>query len=49
MFADSLRAGSGWSNLILPASWQQLGVNTTKYCKYSQVLLIMGENIDRNM
>jgi len=27
------------------ATW----VNTIKYCKYSQVLLIMGENIARNM
>jgi len=27
------------------ASW----VNTTRYCKYSQVLLMMGENIARNM
>jgi hypothetical protein len=27
------------------ATW----VNTTKSCKYSQVLLIMGENIARNM
>jgi len=27
------------------ASW----VNTTRYCKYSQVLLTMGENIARNM
>jgi len=25
------------------------GVNTTTYCKYSQVLLMMGENIARNM
>jgi hypothetical protein len=24
-------------------------VNTTRYCKYSQVLLMMGENIVRNM
>jgi hypothetical protein len=24
-------------------------VNTTKYCKYSQVLLMMGENIAWNM
>jgi hypothetical protein len=24
-------------------------MNTTKYCKYSQVLLMMGENIARNM
>ena len=24
-------------------------VNTTRYCKYSQVLLMMGENIARNM
>jgi hypothetical protein len=24
-------------------------VNTTKYCKYSQVLLMMGKNITRNM
>jgi len=27
------------------ATW----VNTTRYCKYSQVLLLMGENIARNM
>jgi hypothetical protein len=27
------------------ATW----VNTTRYCKYSQVLLMMSENIDRNM
>jgi len=24
-------------------------VNTNRYCKYSQVLLMMGENIARNM
>ena len=24
-------------------------VNTTRYCKYSQVFLMMGENIARNM
>jgi len=27
------------------ATW----VNTTRYCKYSQVVLMMGENIARNM
>ena len=27
------------------AAW----VNTSRYCKYSQVLLVMGENIARNM
>jgi hypothetical protein len=27
------------------ATW----VNTTRYCKYSQVLLLMGENIAQNM
>jgi hypothetical protein len=27
------------------ATW----VNATRYCKYSQVLLMMGENIARNM
>jgi len=27
------------------ATW----VNTTRYCKYSQVLLMMGENVARNM
>ena len=27
------------------ATW----VNTTRYCKYSQMLLMMGENIARNM
>jgi hypothetical protein len=27
------------------ATW----VNTTRYCKYNQVLLMMGENIARNM
>jgi len=26
-----------------------IAVNTTRYCKYSQVLLMMGENIARNM
>jgi hypothetical protein len=33
------------------AGWQLAGtwVNTTRYCKYSQVLLTMGENIARNM
>jgi hypothetical protein len=31
--------------------WQQAAtwVNTTTYCKYSQVLLMMGENIARKM
>ena len=29
----------------LAATW----VNTTRYCKYSQVLLMMGENIARNL
>ena len=29
----------------LAATW----VNTTRYCKYSLVLLMMGENIARNM
>jgi hypothetical protein len=29
----------------LPATW----VNTTRYCKYSQILLMMDENIARNM
>jgi hypothetical protein len=24
-------------------------LNTTRYCKYSQVLLLMGENIAQNM
>jgi len=24
-------------------------MNTTRYCEYSQVLLVMGENIARNM
>jgi hypothetical protein len=24
-------------------------VNTTRYCKYSKMLLMMGENIARNM
>jgi len=27
------------------ATW----VNTTRYCKYSQALLMMGENVARNM
>jgi hypothetical protein len=35
--------------LIRDTSRQQLGVNTTRYCKYSQVLLMMGENITRSM
>jgi hypothetical protein len=35
--------------LIHDTSRQRLGVNTTRYCKYSQVLLMMGANIARNM
>ena len=33
------------------ASWQpaETWVNTTRYCKYSKVFLMMGENIARNM
>jgi hypothetical protein len=33
------------------AGWQAAAtwVNTTRYCKYSHVLLMMGENITRNM
>ena len=33
------------------AGWQPAAtwVNTTGYCKYSQVVLMMGENIARNM
>ena len=33
------------------AGYQSAGtwVNTTRYCKYSRVLLMMGENIARNM
>jgi len=32
------------------AGWQPAAtwVNTTRYCKYSQVLLMVGENIARN-
>jgi hypothetical protein len=32
------------------AGWQPAAtwVNTARYCKYSQVLLMMGENIARN-
>jgi hypothetical protein len=51
------RVGTGWSVLWVAnavsthqihqptATW----VNTTRYYKYSQVLLMMGENIARNM
>jgi hypothetical protein len=31
--------------IVPAATW----VNTIRYCKYSQVLLMMGENIARNM
>jgi len=33
------------------AGWQSAAtwVNTTRYCKYSQVLLMMGENMAWNM
>jgi Flp pilus assembly protein TadB len=31
--------------VVVPATW----VNTTRYCKYNQVLLMMSENIARNM
>jgi len=32
-------------HLVPAATWE----NTIRYCKYSQVLLMMGENIARNM
>jgi hypothetical protein len=35
----------GWVETALAATW----VNSTRYCKYSQVLLMMGESIARNM
>ena len=35
--------------LIHDTSPQRLGVNTTRCCEYSQVLLMMGENIARNL
>jgi len=33
------------------AGWQPAAtwVNTTRYCKYSEVLMMMGENIARSM
>jgi hypothetical protein len=31
--------------LVSAATW----VNTTRYCKYSQMLLMMGENMAQNM
>jgi hypothetical protein len=34
---------------LLPAAAAATWVNTTRYCEYSQVLLLMGENITRNM
>jgi hypothetical protein len=36
---------------LVAACWQPAAtwVNTTRYCKDSQVLLMMGENIARNM
>jgi hypothetical protein len=39
--------GDGFENPVLPSN--AMWVNTTRYCKYSQVLLMMGENIARNM
>jgi len=35
----------GAAGCQLAATW----ANTTRYCKYSHVLLTMGENIARNM
>jgi len=42
---------SGIDNTQVAAGWQPVAtwVNTTRYCKYGQVLLMMGENIARNM
>jgi len=39
------------SGSVQPSCWRPAAtwVNTTRYCKYSQVLLFMGENIARNM
>jgi hypothetical protein len=31
------------------AGWSETWMNTTRYCKYSEVFLMMGENIARNM
>ena len=35
----------------VPAGWQPAAawVNTARYCKYSQVLLVTGENFARNI
>jgi hypothetical protein len=38
-------SGSVNPRCCLLVSW----MNTTRYCKYSQVFLMMGENIARNM
>jgi len=40
------QVAAGWFHRHQPAATL---VNTTRYCKYSQVLLMMGENIARNM
>jgi hypothetical protein len=39
------------SGCVYPSCWQLAAtwVNTARCCKYSQVLLMMGENIARNM
>jgi hypothetical protein len=41
----------GWTKYIEYSRHQPAAtwVNTTRYCKYSQVLLMMCENIARNM
>jgi len=42
-------SGRVYSTPEWDTSRQQTWVNTTRYCKYSQVLLMMSENIARNM
>ena len=48
---DGIAKFTKWWGTQVPAGWQPAAtwVNTTRYCKYSQVLLMMGENIARNM
>jgi len=42
-------SGSIHSSLLPACVSNELKLNTTRYCKYSQVLLTMGENIARNV
>jgi len=49
-FGRCFRPSSGALDCIYSILYKfVIAINTTRYCKYSQVLLMIGENIARNM